>query len=675
MIAVTISGQACWLLTCRPGDDAVVKLTTSIPVDIKRGLTGVGSRRPAAISPRYSLDYRAVMQRADFAQLRAASLTAQDEPILAPLWPHAYAVAGGTQTITAGLFVAYTADFATYAINPGSLAGYTYVCPLIFGRFKSPPRLAAVTDGFVVADLSIVEDSPIAYTLAPSAGILPADTTFANAAGYSAPVFPFVADWSSPPQPAYAVVDVDRAAAGDGRQVASSFFPQVPEQIQTADFAGIGASEAAQVLDWWIRRAGNADAHWVATSQSLWHLAANANAGATTLTLTLDTAAPAVGACLALNGAVTEFVRVTAVSGAVITISAALANSWTTGDTRVSPAFLARHTGDALELNYSPAGWVASYRLAWREVAAEFAVPAGETRGTTVGRLPGGAWFFKIDLDYNGVVASTYLTNWESGATGVGGHDWTYNACDFDRLTQSDDLEDDSCTFSMRWYAGCPWENWLPGVLSARGFLTIYRADVDSVGVFSNFAQEWKGELSTPTPDGANISVKVLGANALFARRAPRQVMSLTCGTPFLSSRCGLLLADWTWNAVVVSVSSNSVTIGTISRANGSGNPSGFGAVDWFALGWLGWTAAGLPQREGVLTSAALSGGHIVLTLDRPPSLAPGASVYAAPGCDKQGGTCLNKFANFDNNRGFPFMPAVSPSFIIPQQQQRKAKK
>lgn len=675
MISVNVSGQNCWLLPYQPGDASPVRLSVAIPVDVKRGLTGAVSRRPVALLPRYTFDYLAIMQTAEFAQLRAASLVAQDEPILVPLWPHAYAIAGGVQTMSAGLFVAYTADFATYAVNPGSLAGYTYVAPLIYGRFKSPPRMGAETDGFVTAEISVFEDAPTAYSLAPAGGILAADTTLTSAAGYTAPVFPFVADWSSPPAPAYAVTDVDRQSTGSGRLLSSAFFPQTPEQIQTADFTGVGAVEAAQALAWWIRRGGVSDAHWVATSQSLWHLAANAAAGASSLTLTLDTAAPAIGAILALNGAVTEFVRVTGVSGAVVSLASPLANAWSKTDARVTPAFLGRHTGDSLEVSYSPAGWVASYRLAWREVAAEFTVPAGETRGTTLGRLPGSAWFFQIDLDYNGATASTYLTNWEGGGVTVGGHTWAYNACDFDRLVRSDDLEDDSCTFSLRWYAGCPWENWLPGVLAARGFLTIYRADVDSSGSFSNFAQLWKGELSTPTPDGPNLSVKVLGANALFARRAPRQVMSLTCGTTFLSARCGLALFDWKWNASVVSVSGNIVTIGSLSRVNGSGNPGGFGAADWFALGWVGWTASGLPQREGILTSAAISGGQIVLTLDRPPALTPGSSVYVVPGCDKQGGTCLGKFSNFANNRGFPYMPAVSPSFIIPVAQQRKAKK
>lgn len=679
MIAVTISGQACWLITAQPGDNTPVRLTATIPVNLERSLTGGTLRRLAGLTPRYALEWRAILLAADFAMMRAAALSMQDEPVLAPLWPHAWRPGIDTPTITAGLIVAYTADFATYAINPGSYSGYTYAAPLVFGRFKKPPRMAATTDGWVTADIAVEEDATAAYNFQPASSMLAADTTLANAAGYSAPVFPFLPDWSEGPDPQYPVTDVERASVGPGRQMASTFYPQTPEQVQAASFSNIGAAEAAAMLLWWTRRAGGADAHWVPGTQKLWKLASAAAATATSITVdTTIAAAPSTGTILALSdGSNINFARVTGVVGAVLTITPALANSFAVGASRVAPAFLARHTNDAFEINYSPGGWIGHCRLGWREVAAESTLPSGETRGTTLGRAPGSAWFFKIDLDYNGAVATTYLTNWESGASGstVGSHSWVYNPCDFDHLIQSLDLQDDSCTFKLRWYAGCPWENWQPGVLAARGFLTIYRADVDTAGAFSNYAAVWKGELSSPTLDGPNLSVKVLGANALFSRRAPRQVMSTLCGTNLFSARCGIALSDWTWNATIASITGNLVTIGSIARANSGGNPSGFGAADWFALGWVGWTASGLPQRVGILTSAALSGGQIVLTLDRAPGLSGGASITAIPGCDRQGSTCRNKFNNYTNFRGFEYMPAVAPNFIVPQRTTNPAKK
>ena len=143
--------------------------------------------------------------------------------------------------------------------------------------------------------------------------------------------------------------------------------------------------------------------------------------------------------------------------------------------------------------------------------------------------------------------------------------------------------------------------------------------------------------------------------------------MSTTCGTYLFKTRCGLALADWTFNAVVVSVASNVVVIGTITRAIGGAMPAGFAALDWFALGWLGWLSGGNPLRDSVLTSTAISSGQVTLTLARAIVLTVGQAVTVAPGCDRLGQTCRTKFANYDNFRGFEWMPSVSPSFKIPQ--------
>ena len=677
MIAAVVNSQNCWLLPYSPNTDKKVRLGVTLPVDDQRALVGISSRRPQAVLLRYSLEWTAEILAADFAALRNASLAAQDEPILVPLWPHAIRVGIDTATFTAGLTVAWTANWATWAINPGSLTGYDYAAPLLFGRLKQPPRLAAKSGELVTAELSVDEDAPAAYALAPASGVLAADTTFSTAAGFAAPIFPFVPEWSTAPAPGTAVVNVERTATGPGRQKATTFYPQSPEQIHQASFKLATPAAAAALIEWYRRRAAITDPQWVATSQTLGRLSANVTA--TDTVLHFKTLVPLGGtAYVALfdPAGLQEIGRISSSASLQITLAAGVANAWAAPWTNIAPAILARLTIKELVLQYSPAGnaWLATSTLTWREVSAEYTVPSGETRGTTLGRLPGAAWFFQIDLDYNGAIVPTYLTNWEGGAT-ANAHTWAYNPCDFDKLIKSRDLEDDSCTFSMRWYAGCPWENWQPGVLAARGYLTISRADVDPAGAFSNFRTVFTGELSTPTSEGPNLTVKILGANALFARTGPRQVMSTTCGTQLFSTRCGLALGDWTFNAVIVSVAANVVTIGTITRAIGGGLPSGFGAADWFALGWLGWTASGLPQREGVLTSALLSGGQIVLTLDRACPLAPGASVTVVPGCDRQFTTCSGKFANSDNFRGFPFMPAISPSFIIPQQDVTSAKK
>lgn len=606
MIAVNVNSVACRLLTCEPNTAAAVRLEVEMPAQEVRSLTGYASRRATDVLPRFAQSWTALLESADYVALRSASLAMQDEPILAPVWRQMWRPATESATLTGGLIVAWTEGFATWAINPGSYAAYTYAAPLIYGRFTSPPRLVAVSGALMQAQLQVEEDAPAGYALSVPGGILAADTIDT---GF--PVFPFasLADWSQAPSPGYAVTDVERLATGPGRMKASIFYPQTPERVFSAQFAGVNRTEAAQLIAWWIRRGGIADAHRV----------------------------------------------------------------WVEGLGVVSGGYvLARHTNRRLVLD--TVGPLSTCELAWRESSSEASVPAGETAGVTVGRLPAEAWFFDIALDFNGAVQSWRLTNWQSGATGVGGYDWTYNACDFDSLTQSIDLEDDACRVTFRYFAGGPWDNWLPSNLNARGTIGIYRASVSAAGVFSGFSQVWKGDLKRPDVDGPIVRWSGV-ANAIFSRMGPRQLMSTSCGTMLFRPRCGLPIADWIFNAVVAGSSGVAVTIGTITRANGGGLPGGFGAAGWFALGWLQWTVSDQPRRLSVVASAAISGGQIVLTLDRPPGLANGTAVSVVPGCDRLRDGGCTKFANTDRFRGFDQMPAISPSFVMPQRTFSSAKK
>ena len=606
MISTTVGGTPCWLLPYDPNTGSSARLDVDFPVDVQRSLAGRSSRRPQGNTPRFALSWSSLMDQTQFAALRDATLASQDEPILVPLWPHLfYPNKGETATITGGLIVAWVDGWTSWAINPGSYASYTYAAPLIWGRFKQPPRLASSSGALVEAQFAVLEDAPVSYALAPAGGILVADTTSTSTGGITYPNFPFLPDWSSAPDPGVAAYDVDRQAIGPGRIKATVYYPQSAERVFSVNFTGFGRTEAAQFIAWWIRRQGQSAAHFVP-----------------------------LGSFGVING----------------------------------NTVLARHTGDTLTLQYT--GWNATVKLSWREVVPEAAPTTDETIGTTLGQLPAGAWCFQIDLDYNGALQSWYLTNWEAGLV-AGGYTWTYNACDFDKLIQSIDLEDDSCSVKFRYFIGGPWDNWLPGNLAARGYLTISRADVSTSGTVSNFKQVWKGELITPNIDGPIVNQRAIGANAIFGRRAPRQLMSTTCGTMVFRPRCGLALASWTFAGTIVSVSGNVVTIGSF----GGGLPSGFGAQDWFALGWMGWTASGLPLRSGILGNTPISGGQVAVTLDRPCTLSGGASVTLVPGCNRIYADGCAKFSNQANFRGFPFMPAVSPNFIIPQRNVTPAKK
>ena len=681
MLAVTVLGTNGWLIPYGPNTDGdPVHVSASVQVDSKRGLTGRTTRRPQALLLRYQASWISAMYPADFNAARIATMAAQDEPIFIPFWPAAQPV-GAAPRFTAGAAVYWTANWAAWAVNPASTVGYTYYAPLLQGRLTQAPRQTGKTSTIVLAEWTFKEDGPSSMALQPAAV---ADTTFVTPAGVFAAIFPWVPEGTEPPKPSFASVNVERQAIGPGRQQTTVFYPQNPEQGSQILCKFTSAAAAFQLLSWWQRRGGGADSFWLASSQKLGDLSADLAAGGESLTFTQPFTAATPAALLGLGTAVAvfgpdapmEMLRVNAITGAGYTLntSTPLANNHLAAWTIVTPALLVTHADQELAMEFRRAGsdWLATATLSFREVAAEYAPPADETIGSTIGRMPGVAWFFQIDMDYNGAISSTYLTNWESGIV-ADGIAWTYNDCSFDKLVASIDLEDDGTTFSMQWYDGSPIANWLPGALAARGFLTIYRADVSAAGVISHFGQIWKGEMSTPTLDGPLVKQKVLGANAIFSRRAPRQLMSPSCGTNLFKPRCGVSQANYTATAVVVSVAGNVLTLGTFGGPGAA--QTGFGGVNWFALGWVGWTTAGLPFRGGCLTSTALAGGQIQLTLDTPIPLAAGAAVTAVPGCDRTRATCIAKFNNLARNRGFPDMPAVDPGFIIPQTSNNPAKK
>lgn len=210
MIATTISGVPCRLLTCEPNTSVAVRLEVEMPAAETRGLTGRSSRRPGAVLPRFAQAWTSLLETAEFTALRDAALAMQDEIILAPVWRQMWRPATESATLTGGLIVAWTEGFATWAINPGSYAAYTYAAPLIYGRFSSPPRVVALSGALVQCQLQVEEEAPAAHALAPVGGILAADTIVEGKA-----VFPFaaLADWSEAPELGLGVVDVERQAS------------------------------------------------------------------------------------------------------------------------------------------------------------------------------------------------------------------------------------------------------------------------------------------------------------------------------------------------------------------------------------------------------------------------------------------------------------------------------
>ncbi|KZL21965.1 DUF2163 domain-containing protein [Pseudovibrio sp. Ad37] len=82
-------------------------------------------------------------------------------------------------------------------------------------------------------------------------------------------------------------------------------------------------------------------------------------------------------------------------------------------------------------------------------------------------------------------------------------------------------------------------------------------------------------------------------------------------------------------------------------------------AADWFALGLLNWQSGENQDRQVEVSRHEIISGVTIITLLEAPvrRFTIGDTFQIKAGCDKLWQTCLEKFSNGDNYRGFPHIP------------------
>jgi hypothetical protein len=584
MISTSFNSAAAFVLTDGPEWSQSVSLRVALLAQKERGLSGRETRQALGESLRLELSWTAVINRADFNQLRDALQSLGDEVVLCPAWPFALPGAnwGDSLYTGSGLFIAWLADWSDFIIGDSIAdpADWDFVAPCLVGKLDSTPESAVLGSDCGRVSFSFVEDAVADYALLPDA------VAFSNGpalADSSTPkIFPTEADWSTPPKANAAEVMIDRERIGNGRERAATYFPQSAERIQEADVLFTTAADVATILRWWLDRRGSVQAHYAVAFPVMARLATTANAGNNTLTLT---EADDLGSnrFVELNdGRHREIVRISSIAGDVCTLTANLARTWPT-DTMVRLVMLARHQRESLELVFDTPT-MARARFTWRELPAEYTVGAGETRAVTVGgKASAKAFLYLITLDWNGATEVHRCTGYERDLT-ASSHDWTARLIEHGELRQTLTLDRNETTLKTRWWEGCPFRQFLPNALDAKVTLAIYECDVTG-DAGSNVAQIFGGEITGASFDGPIINASAAGANALFDRKFPRFLLQRRCNHALFDAGCTLDRADWTATAEVYSVAGATVTLENFVFSGGT--PDGFGFAHWFALGYI----------------------------------------------------------------------------------------
>jgi uncharacterized phage protein (TIGR02218 family) len=152
--------------------------------------------------------------------------------------------------------------------------------------------------------------------------------------------------------------------------------------------------------------------------------------------------------------------------------------------------------------------------------------------------------------------------------------------------------------------------------------------------------------------DRQACTINVRSALANKAGATSGEVYSRTCRANLGDVRCGYNLAANSTAFTVATVASGGQVI-TGAALIGA-------AVDWYKLGVVQWSTganAGLVDEVAAYVTAS---GTITFALLPRFACIPGDTGIARPGCNKEAGTCKNKFSNLLNFRGEAFAPSPS---------------
>lgn len=159
---------------------------------------------------------------------------------------------------------------------------------------------------------------------------------------------------------------------------------------------------------------------------------------------------------------------------------------------------------------------------------------------------------------------------------------------------------------------------------------------------------ERQGNLGQVTYGQGAYKAEVRGLAHLLNQSRGR-LFQHGCDAQLADARCGVSAAAFTVAATITSVRGASLTLSGIT---------GF-ADDWFTRGRLNFTSANNLGRLLDIKRFSVLAIDTEIDLWASPkfTIAVGEPVTVIAGCDKQLSTCVSKFSNAVNFRGFPHMP------------------
>ncbi|OAM89352.1 phage BR0599 family protein [Termitidicoccus mucosus] len=317
---------------------------------------------------------------------------------------------------------------------------------------------------------------------------------------------------------------------------------------------------------------------------------------------------------------------------------------------------VARFAKKTLDLTFAN-GRITHTRIDFLELPHEAAPPVGETPGVTMGALPRRAQLFRFTYGLGTQQVVYRCTGYERNLVAAG-ELYLAQKIEHGDITESLEPEQTKVKLTASAWEGNPLMLLDPPRLEGPLKLEILRCSPDENGLAETAQLRFAGRVGKPNFDGPKITCEVAHLLADLQNNVPDMIVQADCNLEFGSLVCGVLLSTWTFTGAVAAYDGAALALTGVVRAGGAAMEL---AAGWFARGRVEFGDGDGFQSRSILSSTALAGGSLTLTLSQPFDLPPAGTVKFYPACDGSPSRC-QVFQNFQRYGGFPFVPVGNPA-------------
>lgn len=248
---ITHNGNTIALLTTQPNMGAGLGVRYSIATTLEEGLSGRESRRAVHEALRIEQTLTFVMEAAEADAFRLGLQALGTAYVGIPLWLDYLLGSEYAERLHTAQFLLRFSNSTLVAGDSVLVAG-EYYAPLLVGRLKDKPKYAVLSEGVCEVTITVREDSPWAYRIAPR------DTV-------SASTFPSIApDWTDVME--QWTDEIDFQQIGDGRTSSVVGDEHAPKWGQEAGFTLGSRDEIRTLLGFFLAAKGR----WGSFNAPLW---------------------------------------------------------------------------------------------------------------------------------------------------------------------------------------------------------------------------------------------------------------------------------------------------------------------------------------------------------------------------------------------------------------------